>query len=70
VVAAIFGNASKARISDASVTTQVSRIGLAGPRKRLEPRQIADTVTYGGFFAFPARDLYTIRLEIVRPGTE
>jgi hypothetical protein len=32
--------------------------------------QIADTVTYGRFFAFPGRDLYTIRLEIVRPGTE
>jgi hypothetical protein len=32
--------------------------------------RIADTVTYGGFFAFPGRDLYRIGLEIVRPGTE
>jgi hypothetical protein len=70
VVAAIFDAASKARISDAAVTAQVSGLGLAGAKRRLEPMEIANTTTYGGFFNLPGRDLYTIRLEIQRPGGE
>jgi hypothetical protein len=70
VVAAVFDAASKARISDAAVTAQVSGLALAGSKKRLEPMDIANTITYGGFFALPGRDLYTIRLEILRPGSE
>ena len=70
VVVAIFDAATKARISDASVTAQVSGVALAGPKKQLEPMNIANTITYGGFFVLPGRDLYTVRLEIARPGSE
>ncbi len=68
VVAAIFDAASGARVSDATVTAQVSGVGLAGTKKTLETMQIAGTATYGGFFNLPGRDLYTVKLSIERPG--
>ena len=68
VVASIFDAATKARISDATVTAQVSGVGLSGPRKKLEPMEIAGTTTYGAFFDLPGRDLYTVKLTIGRPG--
>ena len=30
--------------------------------------EIAGTISYGGFFNLPGRDLYTVRLTIERPG--
>ncbi len=68
VVAAIFDAVSGARVSDATVTAQVSGIGLAGTKKTLETMQIAGTTTYGGFFNLPGPDLYTVKLAIERPG--
>lgn len=68
VVAAIFDAATGARVSDASVLAQLSGIGLAGERKNLEPMQLSGMTTYGAFFSLPGRDLYTIRLAIMRPG--
>ncbi|GIK80611.1 MAG: hypothetical protein M5U07_15230 [Xanthobacteraceae bacterium] len=68
VVAAVFDAASGARVSDATVTAQVSGVGLAGPRKTLEPMQIAGTTTYGEYFSLPGRDTYTVKLTIERPG--
>jgi hypothetical protein len=68
LVAAIFDAASRARVSDATVTAQISGIGLSGTKKKLDPMEIASTVTYGGFFNLPGRDLYTIGLTIDRPG--
>ncbi len=68
VVAAIFDAASGARVVDAVVAAQVSGLSLSGPKKKLEPMEIEKTITYGGFFDLPGRDIYTVRLEIVRPG--
>lgn len=68
LVVAVFEAANGARISDATVTAQVSEIGLAGALKTLESMEIANTVTYGGFFDLQAA-LYTIKLTIQRPGT-
>jgi len=68
VLAAIFDAATGDRVSNARVTAQVSGIGLAGAKKKLEPMQIASTTTYGGFFDVPGFDLYTVRLTIARPG--
>ena len=50
VVAAIFDAATGTRVSDASVSAQLSGIGLSGGRKNLEPMQISGTTTYGAFF--------------------
>ena len=68
VVAAIFDATTSARVSDAAVTAQIFGLGLSGTKKKLDPMQIANTVTYGGFFDLPGRDLYTIGLTIERPG--
>ncbi len=70
VVAAIFDAVTNVRVSDATVTAQVSSIGLTGSSRSLEPMKIADTITYGGFFDLPGADIYTIRLTIRRPGSE
>jgi hypothetical protein len=70
IVAAVFDAVTNARISDATVTAQVSGLGLSGSTKTLEPMQIGDTITYGGFFYLPGADLYTIMLTIQRPGSQ
>jgi hypothetical protein len=67
VVVAVFDSASKARITDATVTAQVSGLGLSGPQQTLEPMKITDTISYGGYFNL-TRDLYTIRVTVQRPG--
>jgi hypothetical protein len=68
IVAAVFDVTTGARVSDATVTAQVSGLGLSGTRKRLESMAIAGTTTYGSFFDLPGRDLYTVRLTIERSG--
>jgi hypothetical protein len=68
VVAAVFDATSGARVSDAAVTAQISGLGLSGTKTKLDRMEIANTISYGGFFDLPGRDLYTIRLTIERLG--
>ncbi len=68
VVAAVFDAATGARVSNATVTAQVSGLGLSGTEKKLEVMEIAGTTTYGGFFDLPGFDLYTVKLTVERPG--
>jgi len=68
VIVAIFDAATGARISDATVIAQVSGLGLAGTKQKLDPMEIAKTVTYGAFFHLPGRDLYTVKLAVERSG--
>jgi hypothetical protein len=68
IVAAIYDSTTNTRITDATVTAKVSRLGLSGPQQPLEPMTISDTITYGAFFDLPP-DLYTIRLTVQRPGS-
>jgi hypothetical protein len=70
VVAAISDTASAMRISDATVMAKVSGLGLLRHEAKLEPMNIADTSTYGGFFYLPGLDVYTIQLTIQRPGSQ
>ena len=60
-LAAVFDDAS-----DAVVTAEVSGLGLAGNKKKLELMQIAGTTTYGAFFDLPGFDIYTVKLTIER----
>lgn len=70
IVVAVFDKASGTRIENAEVTAVVSGLGHLGTtRVRLEPMQIAGTVTYGGFVPMSGNDRYTIAVEIRRPGT-
>jgi hypothetical protein len=70
IVAAVFDAATGARISDAAVTAKVSGLTLSGTETRLEPMDIANTITYGGFVRLPGADLYAIRLTIQRPAVD
>lgn len=65
IVIAIFEAGT--RISDATVTANVSGLELSGTQKALEPTKLADTTTYGAFFNL-TRDIYTIRVTVERPG--
>ena len=69
VVAAVFDAATGSRVSNATVTAQVSGLGLSGNEKKLEAMEIAGTTTYGGFFDLPGFDLYPVKLTIERPGS-
>jgi hypothetical protein len=66
LVAAVFDVNTGERISDASVTAQVSGLGLVGPEKSLEPMRIAGTITYGAYFELPGADRYKVVLTIRR----
>jgi hypothetical protein len=68
LIVAIFDAASGARIANAAVTARLAGLGLSGPQEKLEPMNIANTITYGSFFDLPGADLYTIKLTIERPG--
>lgn len=65
---AVFDAASGARVADATVEARVSELGLAGPRRRLEPMAIGDTVTFGNYVDLPGEGPYRIRIWIARPG--
>lgn len=67
IMVAVFDTTSGARIENAKIAARVSSLGLAGPRKALEPMPIADTVTYGNYFDLPGRGRYRIDVEIDRP---
>ena len=66
---AIFDASTGARITDAKVKAQVSGLGLSGSEYTLEPMTIANSLTYGNFLSLPGRDLYAIKVTIVRSGT-
>ena len=69
VVIAILDRVSGERINDAQVTATISGEGhVGGSPIKLEPMEIADTMTYGNFVALPGRDRYTIAVAIRRPG--
>lgn len=69
LVVALFDANTGARISDATVTANVSGLGLSGTQQALEPMKIADTITYGTFVNL-SRDIYTIKLTVQRPGAQ
>ncbi len=69
LVTAIFDAKTGERITDATVDAQIAPLALPGSTTRLEPMQIAGTITYGGYFSAAGRGRYTIKLAILRPGT-
>jgi hypothetical protein len=67
LVVALFDAKTGARITDAEVMASVDQPGVHGPKKRLEPMRIADTITYGNFFDVRSQGTYLIQIEIHRP---
>lgn len=69
IVIALFDKPSGTRIEDAQVTASVYGLGyVGGTRLALEAMPIEGVITYGGFVTLPNRDLYTIEIEVRRPG--
>ena len=68
VLIALFDSKTGSRIENADVSARVSEIGLAGDEKKLEPMQIAGTVTYGNYFRMAGRGPFKIALTIHVPG--
>jgi len=68
LMVAVFEGKSMTRITDAQVTVRLREVGLGWSSKHLEPLTIADALTYCNFFSFDTHALYTIVIEVRRPG--
>lgn len=69
LMVALFEGKSMERITDAQVTARVRETGLGWTNRRLEPATIADALTYCNFFTFGNYAIYTIVIEVRRPGS-
>lgn len=67
LVAAVFNANTGERITDATVTAQVSGLGKSGAKQTLDPMSIAGTLSYGGYIVLAGPGVYTIALTITRP---
>lgn len=68
VMIAVFDAKTGSRIENADISARVSEIGLAGEEKKLEPMQIAGTVTYGNYFPMAGNGPFRIRVTVHIPG--
>jgi cytochrome c5 len=69
VTVALFDTASGQRIEDAVVKARVATAAGAGPEKTLEPMTIANSRSYGNYFAMGGTGPYKITVHIRRPGS-
>lgn len=68
LVAAVFDANTGERVTDATVTAQVSGQGKSGAKQTLDPMSIAGTLSYGGYFVFAGPGTYKIVLTVKRQG--
>jgi hypothetical protein len=68
LTAALFDSRTGDRVEVATIDARVAPLGLAGEARRLEPMEIAGTVTYGNYFALRGNEAYRITLSIWREG--
>jgi hypothetical protein len=68
VSVAIFNVATGERVEDATVEARVAPLGLAAVARPLEPMAIADTITYGNYFAMREDGRYWIRILVTPAG--
>jgi cytochrome c5 len=69
VTVALFDTPSGQRIEDAVVKARVATAAGAGPEKTLEPVTIANSRSYGNYFAMGGIGPYKITVHIRRPGS-
>jgi len=69
VTVALFDTPSGQRIEDAVVKARVATAAGAGPEKTLEPMTIANSRSYGNYFAMGGTGPYKITVHIRRPGS-
>lgn len=68
LMAALFDARTGDRVEDVAIDARVTALGMAGETRRLEPMEIAGTVTYGNYFALQGNEAYRITLSIWREG--
>jgi hypothetical protein len=68
VIIALFDTKTGARIENADISARVFETGLAGEEKKLEPMQIAGTITYGNYFPMIGKGPFHVRVTIHIPG--
>jgi hypothetical protein len=68
VIVSLFDARNGEPITHAVVRARVSEIGLLGDEKKLEPMNIAGTLTYGNYFKMEGGGPFRIRLDIRGPG--
>lgn len=68
VMVAVFDAATGERVTDASIEARVAVPGANGQVEALEPMLIVDDLTYGNFFALPAKGPFAVVLRVSRPG--
>jgi hypothetical protein len=67
----VFDDATGERRDDLELVATVRSPGLADQRRRLEPMDIAGTITYGAYFRLPEHDVaYRIGVELRAAGGE
>jgi cytochrome c5 len=68
VTIALFDVNTGKRIPDATVRARVSTANAAGPEKKLELLALADSSTYGNYFAMGGRGPFEVTVTFRRPG--
>jgi hypothetical protein len=68
LVVTVVDQESGQRIEDARVAARVRHEGHTSEFRRLEPMEIAGTITYGNFFSLPEEGAYSFQLRIERAG--
>jgi cytochrome c5 len=68
VTVALFDSVTGDRITDANVRARVTTASGSGPEKTLEPITIANSGSYGNYFAMGGTGPYRIWVHITRPG--
>jgi hypothetical protein len=68
VVVAVFDTRTGRRVTDADVIATVAEIGLPPATRKLEPMNIAGSVSYGNFFRMGGRNQYQISIQITPHG--
>jgi hypothetical protein len=67
LVVAVFDAATGQRISDAAVKARISEPGSGSSELALEPMNVVNTITYGGYVALPSAARYVIRIDVKQP---
>lgn len=68
VMVAVFDAVTGERVTDASIEARVEVPGAHGREMALEPMLVVDDLTYGNFFALPAKGPFAVVLRVSRPG--
>ena len=68
LIVSLFDVKTGQRIENAQVSARIGELGLTPQSKKLEPMQLAGTVTYGNFFAMTSPGPYRIEIDVRRHG--